>query len=81
MEMLLFVQLLEIATVLVLILVLTMLHRFGGIKYIYNLRIAFVGYLILIVLTMLNLFEEQVVFNSLLKYALLALISFYIYIT
>lgn len=79
MEMLLFVQLLEIATVLVLILVLTMLHRFGGIKYIYNLRIAFVGYFILIVLTMLNLFEEQVVFNSLFKYALLALISVYIY--
>ena len=81
MEMLLFVQLLEIATVLVLILVLTMLQRFGGIKYIYNLRIAFIGYFILIVLTMLNLFEEQVVFNSLFKYALLATISVYIYVS
>lgn len=79
MEMLLFAQLLEIATVFVLILVLTMLHRFGGIKYIYNLRIAFIGYFILIVLTTLNLFEEQVVFNGLLKYALLAIICVYIY--
>jgi len=79
MEMLLFVQLLEITTVLLLILVLTMLHRFGGIKYIYNLRVAFIGYFILIVLTMLNLFEEQVIFNELFKYAILAIISMYLY--
>jgi len=81
MELLFFGQLLEIITVLLLLLIQTILYRFGGIKYINNLRIVFISYFILIVLTLIDPFSGQVLLDGLIKYALLAFNSVYIYKT
>ncbi len=79
MSLLLFGQLLEIVIVLVLVFVLSILYRYGQIRYIKDIRLAFNTYLFLIVLSVINPIGNYPTIDSLLKYALLLLTVFFIF--
>ncbi|MGB3368083.1 MAG: sensor domain-containing phosphodiesterase [Acidaminobacteraceae bacterium] len=78
MSLFLFGQILEIVVVLILVLVLSILFRYGQIRYIKDIRMAFNNYMLLIILSAINLFSDYPLIDSLLKYTLLLLAVFFI---
>lgn len=78
MDMLLFSMVAEVATVVILLLVLILLYRFSSIKYFRDFSIAFSLYLFLIILALVDPLKNQLVMDGLMNYVLLLLTSCYL---